>query len=287
MYQIVSRKKMFAVLISFFLLVSTVAFTAFGQTVPTGIDHNEIKIPIIMYHGLCKDSNRRNEYMISPEYFEQDLKYIADQGYTAIFLSELIDYFEKGTPLPDKPIILTFDDGYYNNYVYAYPLLQKYKIKAVISPIGITADNAENEQYRSPLWSQCKWSELKEMQDSGLVEIQNHTYNLHKLSSSAKGVSAMQGESTQEYKERLSHDLLTFNAKMKTELGTNPLAFVYPFGVKSTDTEQIIRSLGFKAILDCENKMNIITSKDDLYHLHRFLRPDNLNASDFFSKYES
>ena len=287
MYQLLSRKKLFALLTAFLLLVSAAAFTAFGRTIPTGVDRNEIKIPIIMYHGLCKDNSRRNEYMISPDYFEQDLKYITDHGYTTIFLSELINYFEKGTPLPEKPIILTFDDGYYNNYVYAWPLLQKYKIKAVISPIGITADNAENEQYRSPLWSQCKWSELKEMQDSGLVEIQNHTYNLHKLSTPAKGVSAMQGESAEKYKDRLSRDLLTFNAKMKAELGKEPLAFVYPFGAKSSDTEQIIRTLGFKTILDCENEMNIITSKDDLYHLHRFLRPDNINAADFFAKFES
>lgn len=129
MYQLLSRKKLFALLTAFLLLVSAAAFTAFGRTIPTGVDRNEIKIPIIMYHGLCKDNSRRNEYMISPDYFEQDLKYITDHGYTTIFLSELINYFEKGTPLPEKPIILTFDDGYYNNYVYAWPFCKNIRSK--------------------------------------------------------------------------------------------------------------------------------------------------------------
>ena len=224
--------------------------------------------------------------MISPDYLEEDLKYLKEHGYTTIFLSELTEHFKSGSELPEKPIILTFDDGYYDNYVYAWPLLEKYECKAVISPIGKAADEAENEEYRSVLWSQCTWEELKEMSDSGFVELQNHTYDLHKLNKSWQGAAAKTGESDDDYKQRLSEDLLKAASKIQEVTGNVPDAVVYPFGAKSDTTEDIVRSLGFSAALDCEEKINYIDSPDDLFRLHRFLRPDNISSADFFGKFE-
>ena len=99
-------------------------------------DGEEIILPIIMYHSLLKDEKYQGKYVLSPDLFESDLKYLEQNGYTTIVIQDLIDYFDKGTPLPEKPIMLTFDDGYYNNYLYAYPLLKKYNSKAVISING-------------------------------------------------------------------------------------------------------------------------------------------------------
>ena len=231
-------------------------------------------LPIIMYHGLTESEKLRNQYMIPPSLFEEDLRYLHEEGYTTIFISELIAHFEKGEKLPEKPVILTFDDGYLNNYTYAFPLLQKYRCKAVISPIGKAADEAENEKYRSPKWSQCKWSELRAMYFSGLVEIENHTYALHKNNSEIHGAAKIRDESDEEYERRLKEDLIESNNRITKLIGRKPCAFVYPFGAKSEETEKIVRSLGFKAILDCENKMNLLTSSEDLFSLHRFIRPD-------------
>ncbi len=282
MFIVINKKILITAVLCIFIASVCVSFTFYSMPVQTGTV--QIKLPIIMYHGLMEKEDRQNEYMIDPEFFEQDLEYLSDNGYNTIFLSELTDYFEKGTPLPENPVIITFDDGYLNNYAYAYPILKKYKAKAVISPIGLSADDAENEEYRSPLWSQCTWQQLKEMSDSGLVEIQNHTYNLHKLTGNSRGAAAKSGESYEEYKKRLSIDLMTANDRIEKETGTRPCTFVYPFGAKSEYTEEIVRSLGFKAILDCENKMNHISDKEDLFHLHRFLRPNNLSAEEFFGE---
>lgn len=282
MYLTINRKFIVSAAIAAFVAALCASLSFYSM--PAQTENTSIKLPIIMYHGLSENETRRNQYMIAPTYFEQDLKYLSDNGYTAIFLSELVDHFENGTALPEKPIILTFDDGYLNNYTYAYPLLQKYNMKAVISPIGLSADDAENEEYRSPLWSQCTWDQLREMSDSGLVEIQNHTYNLHKLNGGAKGAAAKSGESNDEYRKRLSEDIITANNKITEKIGITPCAFVYPFGAKSETTEAILRSLGFKAILDCESKMNYITCSEDLYTLHRFLRPNDMSANEFFDE---
>lgn len=249
---------------------------------PVQTDVVGIRLPILMYHGLCQEESRRNQYMIDPACFESDLQYLQDNGYTTIFISELIDCIDNNQPLPKNPIILTFDDGYLNNYTYAFPLLEKYHMKAVISPIGIAADEAEYETYRNPLWSQCQWNQLKEMADSGLVEIQNHTYNLHQISGAKRGAAALRGEAEEEYTLRLKEDLKKSNESILSHIGKEPEAFVYPFGAKSNSTEEIVRSMGFQAILDCEEKINNITSSEDLFHLHRFLRLDKISSESFF-----
>lgn len=261
------------------IFVSCITIT---KTVPTQAEIQPVKLAVVMYHGLVKDKNYQNEYMIDPVYFEQDLKYLQDNGYHTIFLSELTDYFKNGKALPENPVLLTFDDGYYNNYTYAYPLLKKYHSKAVISPIGITADKAMAEENKSSIYSQCSWTELKEMVSAGVVELQNHTYNLHQFDGNRKGVAAKSGESPEEYEKMLTDDLTEFSNKMYENIGQKPQAFVYPFGAKSETTLNIIKKLGYQAVCDCEEKLNIIESKDDLYAIHRFLRPNHMSSKEFF-----
>ena len=97
---------------------------------------DRIDLPIIMYHGLLKEEKRQGQFIISPNLFEQDLRYLQENGYTTVVIADLIAYVQDGKPLPEKPVMLTFDDGYYNNYLYAFPLLKQYNCKMVLSPIG-------------------------------------------------------------------------------------------------------------------------------------------------------
>jgi len=252
------------------------------QDSPAAIQIQPVRIAVIMYHGLIDDSSKQNKYFIDPKYFEEDLKYLNENGFHTIFASDLISYFEKNTPLPEKPVLLTFDDGYYNNYTLAYPLLKKYNCKAVISPIGHPADEAVNESKQNPFYSQCTWKQLKEMSDSGLVEIQNHTYDLHHIDNGRNGAKNNPNENFNEYKKMLSDDLMKFNKRMFEETGKYPESVVFPFGARSKQTIEIVRSLGFKAAFDCEEKINILSSSQDLFYIHRFLRPNNMSSKDFF-----
>ena len=281
MFVCIQLKRIFCYLLVFSTIIIT-SFITITQTTPAQASVHSVKLAVIMYHGLVKEKTYQNEYMIDPEYFEQDLKYLKDNGYHTIWISELIDYFENGKELPENPVLLTFDDSYYNNYTYAYPLLKKYGSKAVISPIGITADSAMTEKDKSSIYSQCSWTELKEMVNSGYVELQNHTYNLHHLDKGRKGAAAKPGELSDEYEKILTEDLTTLSNKMYQNIGVKPQAFVYPFGAKSETSLNIIKKLGYKAALDCEEKLNLLNSKDDLYTIHRFLRPNNMSSKEFF-----
>ena len=97
-------------------------------------------LPIIMYHHILKDSSRWGRYVIGPSVLEQDLAYLKEQGYETVTTEDVIAYVYQGTPLPEKPVMITFDDGYYSNYIYAYPLLKQYDMQGVLSIIGRYTD---------------------------------------------------------------------------------------------------------------------------------------------------
>ena len=92
-----------------------------GALITAAATAQGVEVPIVMYHSVLKDESRHGQYVISPAELESDLKYLRDHGYTTILIEDLIAYTQGG-PLPEKPVLLTFDDGYYNNYLYAFPL---------------------------------------------------------------------------------------------------------------------------------------------------------------------
>ena len=82
-------------------------------------------VPILMYHSVCNNRRVHSEYRITPETLESDLVYLKEHGYTSIFVGDLVAYVYEGYALPDKPLIITLDDGYLNNYTEGLPLLEK------------------------------------------------------------------------------------------------------------------------------------------------------------------
>ena len=113
---------------------------ALGAILTVMAEDPGVRVPVIMYHAVMDDASRLGKYVISPEELESDFKWLSENGYTAILSEDLINYTENGAALPEKPILLTFDDGYYNNYLYAYPTAKRYGMKFVLSPIGKYAD---------------------------------------------------------------------------------------------------------------------------------------------------
>lgn len=117
-----------------------------------------VKIPILLYHEFVKvvpDSDPDNySYINTPQSFEENIKTLLENGYTFISFNELNDANNGKIKLPSKPILITMDDGYYSNYEYIYPILEKYNVKA---SIFIVTDNIEKEvdgkKYLD--WEQC------------------------------------------------------------------------------------------------------------------------------------
>lgn len=243
-----------------------------------------IVVPVIMYHGFSEKESRINRYVIHPARLEEDILALKRMGCTAVTADELCRHFSEGYELPEKPVILSFDDGALSNYEYAFPLLQKYGVKAVIAPIGKACELAAGEKYKSVEWSQCTWEQLAEMEKSGLAELAYHTYDLHSATGDTIGAQAKNGEDGAQYASRLGEDVEKFDALMKKYTGKSAGTFVYPFGATRGGSEELLRSLGFSCAFDCEEKVNVLQTEHDLFCLHRFLRPDDMSAEEFFAK---
>ncbi len=240
---------------------------------------DKVEVPILMYHSIFRSTNTHGNYIISEAAFEADLKYLKDNGYTTVVMQDLIDYVHAGKSLPEKPVVLTFDDGYFNNYSYAFPLLQKYKAKAVLSVIGYYTDLYTKTPDENPSYSHVTWKDIKKMMDTGLVEMQNHSYNLHTTDKGRNGTKKKKGESDAQYKTMLTEDLGKLQDEFKTNTGYTPNTFTYPFGSVSNASFDIIKEIGFKASLSCESGMNTITrDPESLYMLKRYLRTPKKSA---------
>lgn len=126
------------------------------------------QVPVLMYHAVSDQTWGLEGLFLSPSDMEAQLKYLTENGYDPIFFSDLPHLNQY-----KKPVILTFDDGYNNNYTDLYPLLQKYNVKATIFVIPASVGG----QYSMTA------AQIKEMADSGLVSIQSHTQDHKELAS--------------------------------------------------------------------------------------------------------
>lgn len=271
-------------LILLMILSGTLAY--FGSTedvasvVPVVADSRDtVELPVLMYHGITDLPASVSEYTILQDTFEQDLKWLGDHGFTSVSLQQLIDYTEKGKALPDKPVLITFDDGYINNYTFAFPLLQKYHMKAVISVIGREADISSVDMYRKLSNSSLSWGEIALLSNSENVEIGSHTYNLHTTSKGRKGADKKASESQKEYEAVLKEDLTKSRDKITESSGISPVLFAWPYGAypKDGSADKVLKELGFKISVTSYQKTNVIEkgNPDSLFGLKRFLRtPD-------------
>ena len=245
---------------------------------------DSVVVPIVMYHSVLK--SRSGKYIVHPETLESDFKYIQSKGYTTITMTNLIDYVYNDVALPEKPIIISFDDGYYNNLSYAVPLLHKYNMKAVISIVGQYTNTFSKSDEANPNYGHLRWKDINELITDGCVEFQNHTYNLHSIKNGRKGCRKISSESLEQYSTLLTTDIM----KLQNEFAENcngyaPNTFTYPFGAISKESLQIIKDLGFNASLSCTAGVNYITKDPEcLYLLKRNNRVYGISTEKFFCK---
>ena len=116
-------KKLFRRTACVLLCVSIICLLALKNTTFFAKEPKQATVVILMYHSLLKDPARQGKYVVSPDLFENDLRWLKENGYSFVEMQDLINFVYSGSSLPEKSVVITFDDGYYNNYLYAYPLL--------------------------------------------------------------------------------------------------------------------------------------------------------------------
>lgn len=229
-------------------------------------------LPIVMYHDLTQDENATNKMTVTVERFRLDMEFLKEFGYTALLPADLIAIKQGTQQMPQKPIMITFDDGYRSNYDWAYPVLQQTGMKAAIA---VVAYNIKPQAEASETRHSMTWEEVKEMADSGVVEIGLHTYNLHnpKYSGNAapdgiNGVMRLRGETESAYRQRVGTDLKMGIERIRQYSGQEVRYFCYPFGAYDYWMQPLLEENGF--LVSTLTKPATASISSSLYNLPRY-----------------
>lgn len=189
------------------------------------------KVPVIMYHDILP--KKEVFFDVTPKELEQHFQLIQKEGLTPISFDQLTLHLRTGLPLPEKPIMLTFDDGYGGHYKYVYPLLKKYGYPAVFSvyPSGV-GNNAGR--------THVSWEELRQMAADRLVTIAAHSVT-HPADLRALA------------DEKLEKEVVESKQILETELGIPIRYFTYPTGKYNTQVEQVVKNAGYQAALTMDD----------------------------------
>lgn len=194
-------------------------------TTPVAQDE-EIRVPILMYHYVSElppnPDRYRRDLTVLPENFAAQLQYLANAGYHTITLDDLYLYWTEGYPLPEKPIILTFDDGYRDAYEIVFPMLLKHGFTGTFFVLATPA-HFEHPDYLT-------WAQMKEMSDAGM-DIEAH----------GRDHVDLRGRSY----DYLVYQILGIQEAIHYHTGRLPRFFCYPSGRYDADVIAVLRSAGY------------------------------------------
>ncbi|WP_338754624.1 polysaccharide deacetylase family protein [Bacillus sp. FJAT-52991] len=239
------------------------------------------KIPVFMYHHF--DKNIQNGVIADPAIFEEQMRLLKENGYTTLTTQDVIDIKNGKLSMPQKPIMITIDDGYESNYTYVYPILKKFNMKATIF---IITDYIENPQNHPSEYPKMNWEQIQEMSDSGLVLFQAHTDILHTKYSSLLKPMVVNGEveTYEQYEQRVFNDVVKCKNILESRLGKPVTAFSYPNGLYSSSSEEIIKKAGYEMTVVTEPGLLDLQKDDSLYLVKRINIHGKASADSILTK---
>jgi biofilm PGA synthesis lipoprotein PgaB len=250
---------------------------------------------VLSYHDIRDDVARRGDpdpYAVSTQNFAAHLDWLHGNGYTAVDLDDLVAASRGERALPDRAVLITFDDGLRSAYTHAFPLLRAYGFPAVVAPVTGWVDLPPDARvnYAGPASHGhddfLTWSQLREMQASGLVEVASHTHGLHYGALANPQGNTIPAAVTRildldtghyetrgQYQARIRADLATSSATIARELGRPPRAVIWPYAAYNQQANAIADDLGLAISFDLEGPQQAIGA--DLHGLARLLVMDN------------
>ena len=220
-----------------------------------------VRVPILMYHYISTPPDEtdkvRVDLSVTPANFEAQMKYLATEGYHPITLAMLAENLISGTKLPSKPIVLTFDDGYLDNYQYALPILKKYHFVGTFFIITGFADDARA--------GYMNWDQIEELAIEG-NEIGSHTINHLDLRSKSRAT--------------LNTEIVSSKLTIESRIGVTVKSFCYPAGKYDRNTLDVVRAADYLVAVATDTQ-GVIQSVDNIYELKRIRVRGTYSVTDF------
>lgn len=230
---------------------------------------DEPKVTVLMYHHFA--DGERNSVIVGPDQFKEQLTALKEAGYSTITEAQLLAFLNKEqVDLPEKPLLITIDDGYVSNYEVAYPTLKELGMNAVL--YVVSSSRGQTPGYIEHF----TWEQAKEMYESGVLDIQSHTHDLHFYAETSKGekpalatkmiVDGVE-ESDEEYRERIYNDLKTSKEEIEANVGNEVFSLTYPYGAYNDTVVEVATELGFKLMYTV--KAGVTTADDSPIKINR------------------
>ncbi|MDP2912864.1 MAG: polysaccharide deacetylase family protein [Candidatus Omnitrophota bacterium] len=199
-------------------------------------------VPVLMYHSIDYN-DKATKLSVSPDSFARQMEFLHKNHYNVVSLEKAAAGIRRGEKTPPKTVVITFDDGFYNNYRYAYPVLKKYKFPATIFVI--------TDEIGKAGW--MDWKELEEMSDSGIISIGSHTKShLWLPSLDAK---------------KLEDELAGSKKVLEERLGRKADEFCYPMGAFDRKVQDALRKTGYSCAV--ATNPGRFYPVDDIYAIKR------------------
>lgn len=220
-------------------------------------------VPVLMWHNLAEESS--GDMTISVETFRAQIEALHEAGFKTVSLQQLYDYVHFGTELPEKPIVLTFDDGYFSNYEYAFPILQEYDMQATIFAIGVSVGKDTYKDTDHAMTPHFGADEAREMVDSGLISVQSHTFDMHQWPPFEDGNAQVRetllpfdGEADADYEAAVEADFAESRELLESITGQPVNALAFPEGAYVTLTQDALRSAGAELTFTTVRAVNTV-----------------------------
>lgn len=244
------------------------------------------QVTILCYHEISERQNALDPtYTITPGQLVRHLDWLHNQGYHFTSISELMEARAGRVTLPPKSVLLTFDDGYESVYQHVWPALKLFNAPALVALVGswLEAENAVDFDGRQiPRTDLLSWDQLREMVDSGLVEIANHSYDLHRgIPANPQGnrepsattrqyfADSKSYESEDQYRARIKADLKRNNDLIRKRLGVSPRVMVWPYGSHNKAVREIAARVDMPVGMTLDDGADLATTP--LIQLRRVL----------------
>lgn len=209
-------------LLFFLILLPFLLASPHRLTARPGLDSvNGPKVIVLNYHKI---DNMHISLSVKPEDFERQMKYLAEHNFHSITPQELYAALVGGAELPENPVLITFDDGYMDNYTNAYPILKKYGLKATMFVITGFLDRAQPGYFT--------WGQAAEMEASGLINIESHTVTHTSL--------------TDLTEEQVKMELERSKNDIERRLGKQVDFLAYPTGTYNLHIAALVKEAGYK-----------------------------------------
>jgi len=275
------KKRYFFFLFIFLIVLGLALFFLAPDREPDTAD-----IPVLMYHHITASPSSSME--ISPETFAMHMQTLYDNGFTTITIDELISFVDSGTPLPERPVIVTFDDGYLSMYEYAFPVLERLGQHAINFVIGSTVGTQYYRDTNYPTIPKFSFEQARAM--APIVDIQSHTYDMHQWQPFETGrartnILIWDDEDEDAYIEILRHDHQRMMDIVYENLGTEIVAIGFPLGYYDELAHSVLISMGLRVSFSSREAMNTVTvgASESLFALGRFHITDDITAEDLLA----